>query len=287
MSLRLWITADDYGLAQGVNKAIERLAAEGKLSGASVMCHRDAQLESLSCLRNTAVATGLHVVLVEERPLLPESRFGPLLDERGRLPRNYRRLFAQVLQRPGTISALRDESHAQLDRFLGLGLPFDFINSHQHTHLFPPIWLGLSSVFRRAEQLGAAVRLSGRAVPRRGGRDIMVALASQASRVLRRTQARRIHQPIGLAFSGRLAISHLAAVLDEVSQRRSLWREDLVPELVTHPGIPDATCEPYRHWNYQWGEEFELLRSPELLRFLSHHRIDLERRSPCEARRFP
>ncbi|TMJ35008.1 MAG: ChbG/HpnK family deacetylase [Alphaproteobacteria bacterium] len=75
---RIWLCADDYGMAPGINIAIRDLVVRGRLNATSVLmvapsCHR-AEAASLSVLNSAAprVAIGLHVALTA--PFKPSSR---------------------------------------------------------------------------------------------------------------------------------------------------------------------------------------------------------------------
>ncbi len=254
----LAITADDYGLDAAVNRGIEVLAASGYITGTSVMLHAEAVLDRVDHL-NGQTSLGVHLTLVEERPLLAgDSGLAPLLDADGRLPRNYRSLFAQVLARPAVLPALAREAAAQVERFLSLGLKLDFINSHQHVHLFPPIWLALFPLLKRYP---VAVRGS-RRLPKLGfSSQALVNLAAWISWWLRPLPKHPTTHPLGISAAGKLTLESAAK---SVSEAVALYDDvdGIVPELVTHPGHVSPAMEVrYPHWNYHWQEELELLRS--------------------------
>lgn len=246
------VTADDYGLTKGTNAGIERLAAVGPLTAVSIMMHANAELSSVERLRSTPCALGLHLVLVEEVPLLENRRIAGLLDSDGRLPTDYRSLFAALLRRPSLLRAIRDEAFAQMERYEGLGLPLNFVNSHQHVHLFPPIWATLRPLFVRHP---VAVRAARHARPRLC-KQALVEMFGCVSTLL--GPERPIMHPIGLQYSGRLTKENLAMALRSSHAARS----GEIAELVTHPAIEDGHLRSrYGHWNYRWQAEYELLGS--------------------------
>src|SRR5215207_10914361 len=73
---RIWLCADDYGLAEGVNRAIRDLISRGRLNATSVMVVGPAILRAeVAALQDTAAnsprcAIGLHATLT--------APFGPL-----------------------------------------------------------------------------------------------------------------------------------------------------------------------------------------------------------------
>ena len=81
---RLIVNADDFGMAPEVNEAVERANREGVLRSASLMVGAPAAADAIErAQRLTALAVGLHVVLVNGRPVLPAERLPDLVDERG------------------------------------------------------------------------------------------------------------------------------------------------------------------------------------------------------------
>jgi predicted glycoside hydrolase/deacetylase ChbG (UPF0249 family) len=137
---RIWLCADDYGLAPGVNRAIRDLIGRGRLNATSVMVvapsFTQEAADALSALSDggNTLAIGLHVTLTApHRPLtkdyapLRNGAFLPLAATLGSA-------FARRLQREQLVS----EIAAQLRAFAAaFGRPPDFIDGHQHVHLFP------------------------------------------------------------------------------------------------------------------------------------------------------
>ncbi|MCA9674000.1 MAG: ChbG/HpnK family deacetylase, partial [Myxococcales bacterium] len=223
----IWITADDYGLHEVVNTAIERLAAAGQISAAAIMVHDGAALAGLARLRATPVATGLHLVLTQERPVLARL-VGTALAPDGHLPDSPYALTRLLLRRPQLRGLLADELAAQLDRYQALGLPLDFLNSHEHAHEVPVLWPLVAPLVERRRP--AAVR-GAHVQPVTASRQGALALLSRASQ--RTYQPRAAHQvlsPLGAGQAGALRLTEL----DELLTRALRWhdRTDAVPELV-------------------------------------------------------
>lgn len=267
----LAITADDYGLTDGINEGIVDLARMRAVTGVSVMCHPAARLEKMATLKNTGVLTGVHLVLVEERPILADDPgLKPLLDRRGRFPDGWQRLFALVTLKPWVLPALKREVEAQINRFVELGLSLDFINSHQHTHLFPPIWLVLRPLLEsyRVPIRGTAV-WDWRGTTPQG----MINVASWVSWHLgKRGNGSLSLRPMGLDCSGHFSVAAAEKLLSDmpiVSGRE-------VPELVVHPGCEDREARDYyAHWHYQWDQERTALASDGMQLLLEQLGCDL------------
>jgi predicted glycoside hydrolase/deacetylase ChbG (UPF0249 family) len=139
---RIWLCADDYGIAPGVNAAIRDLIMRRRINATSAMMAAPsfsrAEAVSLSILNASEplAAIGLHITLTAPfRPLskdfLPTHRgvFLPLAE-----------LMRRALFRRLDRAALAREIAAQLDAFAAaFGRAPDFIDGHQHVHLLPQV----------------------------------------------------------------------------------------------------------------------------------------------------
>jgi predicted glycoside hydrolase/deacetylase ChbG (UPF0249 family) len=165
----IWLCADDYGISAAVNLAIRDLVVRRRINATSVMVvapsfHRS-EAHALAVL-NTGmrrVAIGLHLTLTAPfRPL--STAYKPLRNGVFRsLPATMVLAFLHRLDR----DALMREITAQLRMFIHtFGRPPDFIDGHQHVHLFPQIREALLDV-AKATAAGAWLRQCGRAGPPR------------------------------------------------------------------------------------------------------------------------
>ena len=139
---RIWLCADDYGIAQGVNAAIRDLVARHRLNATSVMVVTPGfsrpEAAALAALNGAGarVAIGLHLTLTGPlRPLTADYR--PLSDG-AFLPLTTTLRLA--LQQRLDMAALAREFRAQFDAFVrAFGRAPDFVDGHQHVHLFPQV----------------------------------------------------------------------------------------------------------------------------------------------------
>jgi chitin disaccharide deacetylase len=164
---RIWLCADDYGLSEGVNRAIRDLIARGRLNATSAMVVGPAiGRAEVTALQDVAAvsprcAIGLHVTLSAPfRPLT--MHFRPL--DGGLFLPFPKMLRVSLLRRldPGLIE---DEVAAQLAAFTELfGRGPDFVDGHQHVQLFPQVRDGFLRAVK-AVAPGAWVRQGGRRQP--------------------------------------------------------------------------------------------------------------------------
>lgn len=102
---RLIVTADDFGLSVPVNEAVERAHCEGVLSAASLMIGAPAVEDAVERARKLpSLGVGLHLTLLDGRPVLPPDQIPGLLGPDGRFFSDPLRLgillyFSRDLQR--------------------------------------------------------------------------------------------------------------------------------------------------------------------------------------------
>lgn len=143
------VTADDFGLAIPVNDAVEMAAREGVLTSASLMVGERAVADAVARARRMpALGVGLHVVVVDGRPVLPPSRVPALVDANGRLSDRLVRTGFRYFFSPQCRRQLRAEVRAQFEAFRATGLPLDHVDAHRHMHLHPTVLSGILAAAR-------------------------------------------------------------------------------------------------------------------------------------------
>lgn len=138
---RITLCADDYGISPAVNRGIRELIAKRRLNATSVMVVGPAtgrdEIAALGALaRDGACAIGLHLTLTA--PFHPLTmHFRPL---RGGAFLPHGHLLAAGLARRLDAEIVGNEVLAQFARFADLfGRPPDYVDGHQHAHLFPRV----------------------------------------------------------------------------------------------------------------------------------------------------
>ena len=200
---RIWLCADDYGISPGVNAAIRELIERGRLNATSVMTaapHIDAKEASALNRLNAGgkrAALGLHVTLTA--PFQPLSKnFAPLVN--GHFLQLNSMMRAAVTRRLNR-DRLMSEIATQVQAFVAaFGRPPDFIDGHQHIHLFPQV---RDAVLKVATEMAprAWVRQCGRARSARrlkGRKELLLDILS----VSFRRKARWAGVAVNPAFAG-------------------------------------------------------------------------------------
>ena len=162
---RIWVVADDYGIARGVNAAIRDLLTQGAINATSVMVvasgFDEREAAALAALRAASgIGVGLHLTLTAPfRPLVADyapTRAGSFLP----LGETF---VAAALGRMRA-EVLEAETAAQIARFVEVfGWAPDYIDGHQHVHLFPRVANAALAAARKGAPR-AWIRQCGRAV---------------------------------------------------------------------------------------------------------------------------
>jgi predicted glycoside hydrolase/deacetylase ChbG (UPF0249 family) len=195
-----WLCADDYGIAPGVNAAIRDLISRERLNATSVMVVAPSFTPAeINALREAGgAAIGLHLTLTA--PFKPLTRdFAPLAQGAFRsLPAMLRLALLRRLDR----AALSREVEAQIAAFrAAFGRTPDFIDGHQHVHLFPQVRDAVLEAMQRQapgawiRQCVSAALLHARLMDPKG---LLIDALSRAVR----TRARRLGITTNTAFAG-------------------------------------------------------------------------------------
>jgi predicted glycoside hydrolase/deacetylase ChbG (UPF0249 family) len=237
---RIWLCADDYGIAPGVNAAIRDLITRRRINATSVMVAAPSlsgsEVASLSILNagERQAAIGLHVTLTAPfRPLTGD--FHPL---RGGAFLPLPDLMRQALWRRLDGAAIGREVTAQLQRFAAaFGRAPDFVDGHQHVQLLPQV---RDAVLAGAKALapGAWLRQAGsaRALHRRldDRKGLLLGLLSRSFR--------RRAQKLGIRTNPAFAGTYDFVPQADFSALFPAFLDDL-PDggvIMCHPGFVDA-----------------------------------------------
>lgn len=263
---QLIVTADDFGAAAEVNEAVERAHRNGILSAASLMVAGAAAHDAVARAKTMPkLRVGLHLVLVEGKPVLPANVVPDLVDSSGHFRTDMARAGAAMFFLPKVRAQLAAEIAAQFEAFAATGLALDHVNAHKHFHLHPTIAALMIEMAAAHGVKGARVPLEpqdvlGRIEPRKA--SAMVALTAPFAKSLRRRFRRAgiaaPDQVFGLAWSGAMTGERLAGLIRHLPEGLS--------EIYTHPATgPYAGSAP----GYQYQGELAALTDPGLAALLA------------------
>ncbi len=230
---RLVVNADDFGFTRDVNAGIVEAHRHGILTATTLMANGQSFDDAVRLARETpTLDVGCHLVLVSGCSLLDPDRAFPLT--------------VGELLKAVTLGRLRpyDELRAQIQRIVDAGIRPTHLDTHKHTHLFPPV---LDAVARLAEEFGIhwvrrpfdlPITAAGAPWSKRMVSRGLQVVRRRFHRVLERHGCRTTDYFAGFQITGRFNAADVAALI------RSL--PDGSTEFMTHPGYHGPELEAAR-----------------------------------------
>jgi predicted glycoside hydrolase/deacetylase ChbG (UPF0249 family) len=263
----VWLCADDYGISPAVSGAIRDLLVRRRINATSVMVvapsfsHPEAASLAVLHAGGARQAIGLHVTLTSPfRPLSPD--FAPA---RGGAFLPLTTLLQRSLLRTLSPRRLEAEIAAQFGAFTAaFGRAPDFVDGHQHVHLFPQVRDAFVKVVKQAAP-DAWVRQCGRPpmpLPQRFA-DKKALLLDVLSRTFRKKAAAAgvVTNP---AFAGTYDFTAASSANFEMLFPGFLQGLPAGGLVMCHPGIVDAelgrldplTMQREREYTYFTSDKF-------------------------------
>jgi hopanoid biosynthesis associated protein HpnK len=260
----LIVTADDFGLDGAVNEAVEIAHTQGILTCASLMVAGRAVGDAVKRARKLPdLKVGLHVVLVEGRPVLPPGVVPDLIGPDGRFRTDMAGAGFDMFFRSHVRRQLMAEVSAQFEAYAATGLPLDHATAHKHFHLHPSIAGAIVTAGRRFGLKAIRVPNEPRAPLRAaepGARVNPAIVTGPWSHFVRqRFRKAGLFMPtwvFGLRWSGAMTGPRLEGILNNLPGG--------VSEIYLHPATRDDFEDAAP--GYRYAEELAGLCSPEVVR---------------------
>lgn len=262
---RLIVNADDFGLSTGVNRAVELAWQQGILTQTSLMAGGAAFDEAIEIAkRNPGLQVGLHLTLVQGRPVLPPEQIPDLVGPDGRFPDNPVTVGMKLFFDPTLRMQLRAEIEAQIARIKRTGIQLSHVDGHLNIQMHPTVFAllaelmpqhGITSFRITRERLGQNLlhdrsRMVGKTVERL----IFGALSAHAVSSLKWHGIVHAAEVKGILNSGRITEDYLLAILGGLTAGTT--------EIYLHPGcLPDDEISR-RMPDYRHEQELTALLSP-------------------------
>lgn len=257
----LIVTADDFGMSLPVNEGIEASHRNGILSATSLMTGGDAFSDAVERARQMPnLGVGLHIHLVDSRPVLPPEQVPALVGPDGSFSNNPEKFgfslyFSREMRRQAEA-----EIAAQFERFQSTGLVMDHINGHHHFHMHPVVTdaiaklapkFGSPPVRYPVEPFAPSWRAGGdKPIGRLFNWAFYTGLTRRMRRKLKSAGLGLNDQVFGITDSGGMTESRILAYLENLP--------DGITELYAHP----AAGEGLDPRSYPSVEEYHGLVSP-------------------------
>jgi hopanoid biosynthesis associated protein HpnK len=259
----LIVTADDFGLHEAVNEAIEQASRSGVLTAASLMVAGPAAADAVRRARNLPnLRVGLHLVLVDGLSVLSPRHIPALVDDTGRFGGRMVVDGVRYFAVPAVRRQLEAEIRAQFSAFARTGLLLDHVNAHKHFHLHPSL---LEMMLRVGREFGLpAVRVpdeplwfAARRGARLGGPATAAFLAPWLAFMRLRLRA------AGVAHNDRMFGMACSGSMDEAKLLEILARLPTgVTEIYLHPATKSGHAIAPSMSTYRHADELAALLSP-------------------------
>lgn len=268
----LIITADDFGAAVEVNHAVEQAHRHGVLTAASLMVSGAAAADAVKLARAMPnLKVGLHLVLVDGRPILPSRQVSELVDRDGFFRNDMARAGWRMFVRRKAKEQLAAEIEAQFEAFAATRLALDHVNAHKHFHLHPTIGELMLKFAKAYGAKGARVPLEPQKILRRIEPVRLSASLSLTGGFARRLRRHFVKENIlapdfvfGLAWSGKMSAERLKGLVKELPE--GLSEIYLHPATGPYPGSAEG---------YAYREELNALTDPAIPALVAQGNIRL------------
>lgn len=271
---RLIVNADDFGLDERINSGIIRSFKNGIVRSASLAVSGEAFDAAVHLTKsNRDLSVGIHLVINEERPVLPEYCVKSLTDKKGNFL-TFPDFLKKYSSRRIDLSQVYSEFDAQIEKFIKTGLMPTHIDSHKHIHMIP-------GIFNIVFELAKKYKISGMRLSRcpvvnafggsRRGRALSILALSGMSYLnaakLKAGGLKFTKYCYGLMDSGSLNCKRLDSILTSMPAGTY--------ELMCHPGVDSAYLRGRFNLDYNWNDEVDALTNPGILNKLNSLNIGL------------
>jgi chitin disaccharide deacetylase len=252
----LVVNADDYGLTEGVSRAVLRGHREGIVTSTSALVVAPAFADTAYWLADVpTLGVGAHLAVVgEDPPVLSAAEVPTLVDRRGRLDLSWRAFLPRLAAGRVDLADVEREFEAQLRMLASHGVHPTHVDTHQHVHLWPSLGRLVVELARRHRIPAVRVTRSAKRSP------VAAGVRALARRLEERARTAGLAFPTasaGFDEGGRLTLDALVATVERLAATGASSAE-----LGLHPGEHgDADLGRYR-WGYRWGDELDAVTNP-------------------------
>ena len=244
---RLIVNADDFGLTDGINRAVRDLHHLGALTSTTLMAAAPRFHEAVEISQQQkSLGVGCHIVLVDGTPVANPAAIPTLLDAtigRGSEPRFRATLgeFVRALYLGRIDSAhIEQEAIAQILRLQQAGVAVTHVDTHKHTHMFPRVLKGvmraaqacnIRTIRNPFEPAWSVAATPGAGLVRTWQVRLLATLRHSFWKLIRQREFTTTEGCVGVAATGTLNEITLRALLDHLPEGTF--------ELVCHPAYMD------------------------------------------------
>ena len=269
---KIIVNADDFGRHELINRAVERAFNTGCLKSATLMAGGIAFDDAVALAKKIpGLGVGIHFTLANGNPILPPKEIPSLVTEEGIFHGDYVKFLKRYLSGKISLSEVRSELAAQLEKIQRAGLHLTHVDSHQHLHHVPGI---VKIVLELAESAGIRSMRVANAKLFDGELDTLgkfvgrLGLSSLAKFAI--CQARKKNFTMPEHFAGIVAGE---SVSENFMLKLIEHLQDGTTEVMLHPGTDNKILQDFCEWEHDFEEELAAVTSPKVLSLLDEKNI--------------
>lgn len=274
---KLIITADDYGMCESVNRAIEACAEAGVVLSTNVMTNMEFAKDAALFRRQFPnVSVGLHYNFTVGKPICPATQVPSLVDEKGYFL-SYKEIRKKCKAKTYSHEEVKMEMRAQYEQYVSICGEPDYWNTHENVHVHPWLYTLFCDV---SDEFGIKKMRTHRRIyiPASSGENdkafIWLLMEPIKQRMLTNWRERCARKGI-TAPSGLLVRMNENDKLDLAYSFSNIrWGKNEIAEMAIHPAL-DANCDYFGEITDARVEEFEKFSDPDVCRIANENGIEL------------
>lgn len=266
------MNADDFGRHELINRAVERAFNSGCLKSATLMAGGIAFDDAVKLAKKIPnLGVGIHFTLANGNPILPPNEIPSLVTSEGIFHSDYIKFLKRYLSGKISLSEVRSELAAQLEKILNTGLTLTHFDSHQHLHHIPgiiEIVLELTTAKNISAMRVANTKLFDGELDSLGkfiGRLGLSSLAKFAAHLAHKKNFATPEHFAGIVAGESVNENFMLKLIEN-------FREGTT-EVMLHPGTDNKILQDFCQWEHDFEEELAAVTSPKVLNALAEKNI--------------
>ena len=269
---KIIVNADDFGRHELINRAVERAFNSGCLKSATLMAGGAAFDDAVKLAKKiSGLGVGIHFTLANGNPVLPPKEIPSLVTEEGIFHGDYIKFLKRYLSGKISLSEVRSELAAQLEKISRAGLKLTHFDSHQHLHHVPgitEITLKLAQAAGIKSMRVANTKLFDGELDSLGkflGRLGLGSLAKFAAHLAHKKNFATPEHFAGIVAGESVNEKFMLNLIENL--------QDGTTEVMLHPGTDNQTLQDFCRWEHDFEEELAAVTSPKVLSLLAEKNI--------------
>ena len=269
---KIIVNADDFGRHELINRAVERAFKFGVLKSATLMAGGIAFDDAVNVAKkNSGLGVGIHFTLANGTPVLPPEEIPSLVTAEGIFHGDYVKFLKRYLSGKISLSEVRSELAAQLEKISRAGLVLTHFDSHQHLHHVPgviEIVLKLAAAKKISAMRVANTKLFDGELDSLGklfGRLGLGSLAKFAAYMAHKKNFATPEHFAGIVAGESVGENFLLKLIENL--------RDGTTEVMLHPGTDNKILRGFCSWEHDFEEELAAVTSEKVLSLLAEKNI--------------